>query len=175
MNPIVILRRFFTPGILVTLQCWLKFRAFVSHRAEVEVTSNLRLGAKVNVGSFSKLKAADGPLEIGDYTNIGTGCFITGSEGGLKIGERCLIGPNVTIISNSYKYARLDVPMQIQGTQSKGTTIGNNVSIGASTAVVDGASIGDNVIISPCSYVSGKIPENSIVQGNPAKVIFTRR
>jgi acetyltransferase-like isoleucine patch superfamily enzyme len=31
------------------------------------------------------------------------------------------------------------------------------------------------VIVSAGSVVSGKVPANSIVLGNPAKVIFTRR
>ena len=36
-----------------------------------------------------------------------------------------------------------------------------------------GASIGDNVIIGAGSVVSGKIPSNVVVAGNPAKVIMT--
>ena len=41
--------------------------------------------------------------------------------------------------------------------------------------VLDGADIGDDVIVSAGSVVSGRIPPNTVVQGNPAKVIFTRR
>jgi acetyltransferase-like isoleucine patch superfamily enzyme len=41
--------------------------------------------------------------------------------------------------------------------------------------VLDGAEIGDDCIVSAGSIVSGSIPPRSIVQGNPAKVIFTRR
>jgi acetyltransferase-like isoleucine patch superfamily enzyme len=38
-----------------------------------------------------------------------------------------------------------------------------------------GAELGDNVIVSGGSVVSGAVPANSVVLGNPAKVIFTRR
>ena len=38
-----------------------------------------------------------------------------------------------------------------------------------------GAEIGDNVIVSAGSVVSGKVAPNSVVLGNPAKIIFTRR
>jgi virginiamycin A acetyltransferase len=41
--------------------------------------------------------------------------------------------------------------------------------------VLDGADIGDNVIVSAGSVVSGAVKPNAIVLGNPAKVIFTRR
>ena len=37
------------------------------------------------------------------------------------------------------------------------------------------ADIGPGTIVTPNSVVSSRLPENSIAQGNPAKVIFTRR
>ncbi len=86
-----------------------------------------------------------------------------------------MIGPNVTIVGNNYKYDRLDVPVCLQEKTSKGIKIGRDVWVGAGTSILDGANIGDGVIISPNSVVSTKIPEHSIVQGNPAKVIFKRR
>jgi acetyltransferase-like isoleucine patch superfamily enzyme len=58
---------------------------------------------------------------------------------------------------------------------SKGTRIGNRVWIGSNSVVLGGAEIGDNVIVSAGSVVSGAVPPNTIVLGNPAKVIFTRR
>jgi acetyltransferase-like isoleucine patch superfamily enzyme len=41
--------------------------------------------------------------------------------------------------------------------------------------VLDGADLGDNSIVAAGAIVSGRIPPNSIVQGDPARVIFTRR
>jgi acetyltransferase-like isoleucine patch superfamily enzyme len=86
-----------------------------------------------------------------------------------------LISPNCTILTTNYMFDRLDVPVQEQGIMSKGVRIGNRVWLGSNCVVLDGAEIGDNVIVSAGSIVSGQIPPNSIVQGNPAKVIFTRR
>ncbi len=96
-------------------------------------------------------------------------------QGGLTIGDDCLISPNVTIIANNYNYQRLDVPIRQQGSQSRGVRIGNDVWIGSGVCILDGAQVGSGVIVAPNSVVSGKIPDNVIVQGNPAKVIFTRR
>jgi acetyltransferase-like isoleucine patch superfamily enzyme len=56
-----------------------------------------------------------------------------------------------------------------------GVRIGDRVWLGSNCVVLDGADIGDDVIVSAGSVVSGRIPPNTVVLGNPAKVIFTRR
>jgi len=53
--------------------------------------------------------------------------------------------------------------------------IGENVWIGGNSVVLDGTTIGNNVIVASGSVVSGHIPDNVILQGNPAKEIFRRR
>ncbi|HJX26354.1 MAG TPA: acyltransferase [Thermoanaerobaculia bacterium] len=171
-----ILRRFLTPGFVVTLQGLSKFGAKISPKAEVEVTPNLRIGRKSVVSSWVKIKSEAGPLHIGSNVEISNFCVITSHTAGTYIGDDTLIGPNVSIIGNNYRYDRLDVPIRLQEKISpKGIRIGNNVWIGAGCTILDGADIGPGTIVTPNSVVSGKLPENSIAQGNPAKVIFTRR
>ncbi|MFP3338962.1 DapH/DapD/GlmU-related protein, partial [Micrococcus sp. SIMBA_131] len=50
-------------------------------------------------------------------------------------------------------------------------TIGNNVFIGMNAIILHGVTIGDNCIIAAGSIVTKSFPENSIVGGNPAKLI----
>ncbi len=170
-----IVQRFLVPSFVVTGIYASKFRCMVSPRAEVELSPLLKIGKGTQISSFTKIKASDGPLEIGAGVSIGTNCFISADQGGVRIGDYCLISPNVTIIGNNYKYDRLDVPICQQEKTSKGITIGDNVWIGAGVAILDGARIGAGAIIAPNSVVSGKIAENAIVQGNPAKTVFVRR
>jgi acetyltransferase-like isoleucine patch superfamily enzyme len=171
-----ILRRFLLPGFVVTVHGYLKYRCLISHRAEVEITRHLAVGEKAVVASFTKIKSADGPLRIGRHVEISNGCVISSHTGGVEIGDDCLIGPNVSIVGNNYRYDQLDVPIRLQEKVSpKGIRIGSNVWIGAGCVILDGAAIGSGTILAPNSVVAGKIPENSIAQGNPAKVIFTRR
>jgi len=169
------IRRFLMPSIGVTLITWFRSKALISPRAEVELSPELHIGRKTQVSSFTKIKVAGGPLRIGERCSIATGCFIGSGEGGTYIGDDCLIGANCTIVSSTYRYDALEVPFAQQGHVSKGTVIGNNVLIGSNCVIVDGANIEDNVMIGAQSLVSGKIPKNSVAQGNPAKVIFTRR
>ncbi len=170
-----IIRRFCIPTPLVSLLYFLKYRCLVSSRAEVEYTPNIKIGKKTQISSFCKIKASDGPLTIGDHVSIGTGCFLTAHKKGIEIGDYCLISPNVSIIGNAYSYEQLDVPIVEQGYTSMGIKLGRNVWIGSGSSIADGVTIGDNVIIAANSFVTSKIPENSVAQGNPAKVIFTRR
>ena len=86
-----------------------------------------------------------------------------------------MIGSNSSIIGNNYHYDSLEIPICQQEKTSKGITIGNNVWLGSGCVVLDGTHIGNGVIITPNSVVTTNIPENAIAQGNPAKVIFTRR
>lgn len=171
-----VLRRFLTPGFVVTVRAYLKYRCMVSPKAEVEITRHLSIGPKSVVSSFAKIKASDGPLRIGRNVEISNGCVITSHTAGTEIGDDCLIGPNVSIIGNNYRYDDLDQPIRLQEKYSgKGIRIGANVWIGAGCVILIGADIGSGTILAPNSVVSGRIPENSIAQGNPAKVIFSRR
>lgn len=175
MNARRIARRLLLTPLVTTGLCYVRFGAVVSHKSEVELTPNLVLGRGVRISSFVRIKSWPGPLHIGAHSAIATGCFITSGEAGLEIGEHALIGPNCTIITTSYNYTQLDVPFEQQGESSKGVRIGRNVWLGAGVVVVDGSTIGDNVIVAPNSVVSGNIARNTVAQGNPASVVFTRR
>lgn len=170
-----IMRRFLVPRWLVTLYYFAKFRCLVSPRAEVEFSPLLTIGARSRIGSFTKIKASDGPMHIGNYVQISTNCEINSGKGGLRIGDDCMLGACVSVIGNNYSYDRLDIPLRLQGKTSKGIQIANDVWIGSGSRILDGAVIGANVIITPNSVVSGRIPDKVIASGNPAKAIFRRR
>ncbi|MDT8420525.1 MAG: acyltransferase [Desulfuromonadales bacterium] len=174
MNISKIIKRF-APSYFVTIFYFMKFGCLISPRAEVEISSFLKIGKNTNIGSFTKIKASEGPLSIGSNTTIGVGCHIGSGKKGIRIGKDCLISAHVIIIGNNYKYDKIHIPIREQGFTYKGTSIDDNVWIGAGSCILDGSEIGSGSIISPNSVVSAKIPPNSIVQGNPAKVIFTRR
>lgn len=175
MRPSQIAARFGMPRSVVSLIYWLRWRARVSPRAEVELTSNITFGPGCVVSSFCKIKASEGPLSIGRDVEIATHCFVAAEAGGIEIGDDTMIGPFVTIVGNDYRYDRLDIPIRKQPKVSKGIRIGKGVWIGAGAVVLDGADIGDNAIVTPASVVSRRVPENAVVQGNPAVPIFTRR
>jgi acetyltransferase-like isoleucine patch superfamily enzyme len=51
--------------------------------------------------------------------------------------------------------------------------IGNNVFIGNNCTILPNTVVGDNCIIGAGSVVRGRFPENSVIVGNPAKVVLS--
>lgn len=90
-------------------------------------------------------------------------------EAPVTIGDDCFVGPNVSI----YTACHSTDPVERNTRQewAKPVTIGNNVWIGGSVTILPGVSIGDNVSIGAGSVVINDIPSNTIAVGNPCKVI----
>src|SRR5215203_2572976 len=86
------IRRFLVPSFVVTIYALIKWGARVSTRAEVELSSNLRLGRGTTVGSFSKIKTTDGPIVTGEDCGFGTGCFLDSGEAGITLGDHVACG-----------------------------------------------------------------------------------
>ena len=167
-------RRFLMPAPLVSLAGWLRWNARISMRAEVELSPNLQLGPRTVVSSFTKIKTSEGVVRTGRECGFATGCFLAPGPGGIHIGDHVVCGPNVAIVAINYRYAKLEVPFEEQGTSSLGVRIGRNVWIGANCSILDGAEIGDNTIVVANSLVNRRFPPNVILQGNPAKIILRR-
>ena len=79
--------------------------------------------------------------------------------GPVKIGNNCSVAHNVTI-GRSYKDGQIGRP-----------TIGDYVWLGTGSVLVGKITIGNNVLIAPNSFVNFDVPDNSIVIGNPGKII----
>ena len=85
---------------------------------------------------------------------------------GIYIDASVLIGPDVKIISanhnfNDYKKWDNSDPIKIN----------KNVWIGANSVILPGVNIGKNCIVGAGSIVTKSFEENSIIGGNPAKLI----
>lgn len=60
---------------------------------------------------------------------------------------------------------------KIDGRNDLVPSIGDNVTFGANVVVIGNIKIGNNVIVGAGAVVTKDVPDNSIVAGNPAKVI----
>lgn len=89
----------------------------------------------------------------------------------LKIGEYCKITKGCTILTHDYSRSVLRRAYHDIVCEAGMTVIGDNVFIGMNSIILMGAHIGNNVIIGAGSVVSGTIPDNVVVAGNPARII----
>ncbi len=161
--------------MLVTAVYWVKFKCRVSPRAEVDLSPLLTIGRGTEISSFCKIKASDGPLKIGARVSIGASCFISAHEGGVEIGDYTMVGPNVVVVGNNYRYDRLDLPICLQEKTYLGIRIGRDVWIGAGCVILDGVTVGDGAIITAGAVVIKDVPANAMVGGMPAKALAMRR
>ena len=87
------------------------------------------------------------------------------SIGGIEFGNNVQIGPHVTIVTDNHDLANRYV------LKCRKVVIGNNVWIGAGVNIMPGVHIGDNAVIAGGAVVTRDVPANTVVGGNPAKVI----
>lgn len=115
-------------------------------------------------------------VEVGEHTfffNASSICIDTSRPELLHIGDYCKITAGTTILTHDYSRSVLRrVYGEIIG-EAKQTYIGDNVFIGINSIILMGTKIRDNTIIGAGSVCSGSYPANSVIAGNPAKVIMT--
>lgn len=91
------------------------------------------------------------------YVTLGNNVFVS-------VGARFICHDGSTLLF------REDIPdLEIAGE----IVVGNDVFIGSQATILPGVTIGDRCIIGACSVVAKNVPPNSVVVGNPAKVIKT--
>lgn len=108
-------------------------------------------------------------ITIGDNTKISNDVSIISFKS-IQIGRNCLIGDRLTVYDcdghGINPYTRCD---SIGNAES--VIIGDDVWIGSMVTILKGVSIGNNSIIAANSVVTHDVPNNSIVAGNPAKLV----
>jgi acetyltransferase-like isoleucine patch superfamily enzyme len=93
---------------------------------------------------------------------------------GLVIGNNVLIAGHCLIIPANHIFTRKDIPINKQGTESKGIIIEDDVWIAAGCQILDGVTIGKGAIIAAGSVVNKSVDAYSIVGGVPAVFIKSR-
>jgi acetyltransferase-like isoleucine patch superfamily enzyme len=151
---------------------------------EVCITPDVKLGRDVKLSKFINLYGC----EIGDETKIGA--FVEIQKNAV-IGKRCkisshtfvcegvviednvFIGHGVIFTNDSYPRATTrDGGLQGEGDWTvEPTVIKKGASIGSGATILANTNIGENAIVGAGSVVTKDVPANSIVAGNPAKVL----
>lgn len=132
--------------------------------------------------AYRKVRQGSDPLKISSFclkriqrkygialesSQIGKGLYL-GHPYNITVGRYAEIGENC----NLNKGAAI-VPRK-NSDEKAAPKLGNRVWVGVNAVVTGDITIGDNVLIAPNAYVDFDVPSDSIVIGNPAKIIPDR-
>lgn len=149
---------------------------------DVRLGPNVKLTKFINlygcsIGENSKIGAF---VEIQKNAEIGRNCKISSHTficEGVTIEDNVFIGHNVTFINDLYPRATAsDGQLQTEADWACTTTrIRKGASIGSSATLLCGITIGENAIVGAGSVVTKDVPANTIVAGNPARILKSLR
>ena len=147
------------------------------------IAPDVKLGQDVKLSKFINLYGC----EVGDETKIGAFVEI---QKNATVGKRCkisshtficegvtiednvFIGHGVMFINDSYPRATANGNLQTEADwKVERTVVKKGASIGSGATILSNLSIGENAIVGAGSVVTKDVPANSIVAGNPAKVL----
>jgi acetyltransferase-like isoleucine patch superfamily enzyme len=145
---------------------------------DVKLGRDVKLSKFVNlygceVGDESKIGAF---VEIQKNATVGKRCKISSHTficEGVAIEDNVFIGHGVMFINDSYPRATAaDGNLQTEADwKVERTVIRKGASLGSGATILCGITIGENAIVGAGSVVTKDVPANSIVAGNPARVL----
>jgi len=148
------------------------------------IAPDVKLGQDVKLSKFINLYGC----EIGDDSKIGAFVEI---QKNAKVGKRCkisshtficegvtiednvFIGHGVTFINDSYPRATTaEGQLQTEADWNiERTLVKQGASIGSGATILSNTCIGENAIVGAGSVVTKDVPPNTVVAGNPSKVL----
>jgi len=148
------------------------------------IAPDVKLGKDVKLSKFINLYGC----EVGDNTKIGAFVEI---QKNARIGKNCkisshtfvcegvtiedcvFIGHSVAFINDSYPRAATgDGRLQTEADwKVEKTLVKAGASIGSGSTILSNVTIGENALVGAGSVVTKDVPANTIVAGNPARVL----
>lgn len=125
----------------------------------VIVLPNAKIGNDCNICSHCFI---ENDVVIGDRVTVKSGVQLWD---GLRIGNDVFIGPNVSFANDHFPRSKKTPENFLQ------TIISDGASIGAGATILPGVTIGHNAMVGAGAVVTHSVPPNSVVVGNPAKII----
>ena len=128
-------------------------------------------GAKIEWSShiYASVKIwAPWNLEIGANSSLGPNvdCY---NQGKISIGSNTIISQKTYLCASTHDYIKKDFPLIL-----KPIKIGNGVWVAADAFIGPAVIIGNNAVIAARSVIIKDVDENTVVGGNPAKLIKSR-
>lgn len=154
-------------------------------------------GAKISIGNNVTIKScflsnlvglyqrtiivtrtSESEIIIGD--NVGISGATIYARKCIHIGDNTAIGGNVKILDNDFHPINAEMRVMLLKDSNGGDSslipakriiIGKNCFIGCNSIILKGTVLGDGCVVGAGAVVSGRFERNSVIVGNPARVI----
>lgn len=131
--------------------------------------SKVTIGHSVSVGPGVNIIVKDKAiLTIGNSTYFTSDMHLE-VVNSVEIGNDCAISWGVTIIDDDHH--QLVSGNEKKESNTNAVCIGNKVWVGCNVTILKNTFIGNNSVIAAGSVVKGNFPDNSLIAGNPAKIV----
>jgi acetyltransferase-like isoleucine patch superfamily enzyme len=149
------------------------------------IADDVKIGRGVKLSKFINLYgcSVDENTKIGAFVEvqknatIGKNCKISSHTficEGVAIEDDVFVGHGVMFINDTYPRATTDGMLQTEADWAvESTHVKRGASIGSNCTVLSNVTIGERAIVGAGSVVTRDVPADTIVAGNPARIIRT--
>jgi acetyltransferase-like isoleucine patch superfamily enzyme len=132
----------------------------------ISVAGRVSLGDYSEISSFSLVYGSSG-LIIGDQSYVGPQSLINCDEE-VRLGHQSALGPRCMVFTHG------SFLPYTEGYWVKlaGVTVGDRVWCAAGVFLHPGVEIGDDTFVNARSVLTQSVPAGSVVEGNPARVVY---
>jgi len=139
----------------------------------IDIGNNVTIEQSVtlySVGEYNK-KIYNGKIRIGNNVYINNNCNLTSAKS-ITIKDNVVMAFNVSCFDFNHDYSDISLCVKYSGLSVIGDiVISENCWIGMNVSIIGSVYLGKNCIVGANSVVTKSFPENTVIAGNPARII----
>ena len=142
--------------------------------AKGSTNRGITIGNGVFLGRQTSINTKDGDIVLEDGVNISAFCMVF-SASQVRCGMNTLIAAYTYLVGGGHDMTNTDAAIIDQERPSAGITIGPNGWIGTGVSILDGVTLGHDVVIGANSVVTKDVDDFAVAAGSPAVIRRVRQ